>query len=79
MARPCPSRRASGGHRIRVPLYLADPATPDAVLVISRGDMSYRSTAIVSLADAYKASRLITPPPPFHTAHQAPDAEDSPC
>ncbi|MFF1913518.1 DUF3825 domain-containing protein [Streptomyces sp. NPDC058239] len=51
--------------QLLLPLYLANPATPDAALVISRGDMAYRSTAIVSLADAYKAARLVTRP----TAH----------
>ncbi|WP_330434204.1 DUF3825 domain-containing protein [Streptomyces sp. NBC_00825] len=51
--------------QLLLPLYLANPATPDAALVISRGDMAYRSTAIVSLADAYKAARLVTQP----TAH----------
>jgi hypothetical protein len=51
--------------QLLLPLYLVNPATPDAALVISRGDMSYRSTAIVSLADAYKAARLVTRP----TAH----------
>ncbi|WP_329834237.1 DUF3825 domain-containing protein [Streptomyces sp. BE133] len=51
--------------QLLLPLYLANPETPDAALVISRGDMSYRSTAIVSLADAYKAARLVARP----TAH----------
>ncbi|MGW1411887.1 DUF3825 domain-containing protein [Streptomyces sp. NPDC002403] len=51
--------------QLLLPLYLTNPATPDAALVISRGDMAYRSTAIVSLADAYKAARLVTRP----TAH----------
>ncbi|MFE3945885.1 DUF3825 domain-containing protein [Streptomyces sp. NPDC059118] len=51
--------------QLLLPLYLTNPATPDAALVISRNDMAYRSTAIVSLPDAYKAARLVTRP----TAH----------
>lgn len=56
-----------GGTEIQLllPLYLADPATPDAALVLSRGDTTYRCTAIVSPAQGYKEARLITRP----TAH----------
>ncbi|MER5985780.1 DUF3825 domain-containing protein [Streptomyces sp. NPDC001787] len=48
--------------QLLLPLSLVNPRKPDAVLVIARGDMTYRSTAIVPPAEAYKAARLITRP-----------------